>query len=173
MLNILATQAPQNNVINTIINANTRSQPKVTHQQTPVIHDNMSDNTLSSLTKLFQQSSNQLASGNNNTTNLENIASLLENSTIDNISIEDTNQDNALSAGDSIVLTLKNNTDGSLNDASFTLTENDVAQFNNILNTLETDQLTQQIMESIREGILFQMYQAGERLLEVLRDNPT
>ncbi len=182
MLNTLTAQTPQNNTSNTtVINANTRSLlklPNTVNQQPSVIHDNMSDNTLTSLTRLFQQSSNQLSNSNNPTTNIdglenvENIASLLENATIQNISIEDTNQDNTLSAGDTIIITLKNNTDDSINDVSFALTENDVTQFNNLLDTVETDQLTQQLMQRITDGILYQMYQAGERLLAVLRDSP-
>ena len=181
MLNTLTAQTPQNNTSNTTaINATPRSlkRPNTIDKQPAVIHDNMSDNTLTSLTRLFQQSSNQLSNSNPPTTNieglenLENVASLLENATLENISIEDTNQDNTLSAGDSIILTLKNNEDGSISNISFALTENDVAQFNNLLDTLETDPLTQQLIQGIIDGILQQMYQAGERVLAMLRDNP-
>jgi hypothetical protein len=178
---MLNTLAPKNNVINTTINANTHSQPKQSNtisQQSTVIHNNMPDNALASLTQLFEQSSNQLSSDNTPITNieglenLENIASLLENTTLENISIEDTNQDDTLSAGDSIILTLKNNADDSISNVSFALTENDVTQFNSLLDTLETDQLTQQLMQRITDGILYQMYQAGERVLAALRENP-
>ncbi len=182
MLNTLTAQTPQNTTSNTTaINTNTRlqlKQPSTTNQDPAAIHDNMPNNTLASLTQLFQQSSNQLSSDNLPITNieglenLENIASLLENATLENISIEDTNQDNTLSAGDSIILSLKNNTDGSINDVSFALTENDVSQFNTLLDTSETDQLTQQLMQRITDGILYQMYQAGERVLAALRENP-
>ncbi len=181
MLNTLTIQATKSQVSTpSLINSNTHSQRKqtnTTNQQPTVIHDNMSDNTLTSLTQLFQQSSEKLSSDDSAITNieglenLENIASLLENATLENISIEDTNQDDQLSAGDAIILTLKNNTDGSINDVSLPLTENDVTQFNNLLEGLEINSLNQQLMQGMIDGILQQMYQAGERVLAMLREN--
>ena len=190
MLNVQTTQSVNTNIttatnrssINTGNQTNS-NQLNGTNQSSSTTHNNMSGDTLNALTELFQQSSEQLT-GENKSDNdginagvleglaeIENIEELLQNATIEGVNIEDTNQDGTLSAGDAIVITLKDKTDGSTSQISLTLTENDITQFNNIIETLQIDAVTQQVMDALLEGMLFNIYLTSENWLAYFREH--